>query len=141
MVKIGNNNLVSKELEGVKKILKENEEYLMKSGIMDLSASYRPKVGNNSTSSDYLFKFEEEEPIQPYRLDMSPQGDKAWHEIVPKYQPEKVNIKKVERNEKPMNKEAEEKEKEFARKREQEERELAKRKEMEKEKERRETER
>ena len=59
---IKTNNMVSKDLTQINKLLKDNEEYLKNSGLLNLSDSDKTK--SNRNSNEYLFNFEEEEEKQ-----------------------------------------------------------------------------
>lgn len=59
---IAANNIVSKDLTQINKLLKDNEEYLRNSGLLNLSKSDKTK--SNRNSNEYLFNFEEEEEKQ-----------------------------------------------------------------------------
>jgi hypothetical protein len=59
---IKTNNMVSKDLTQINKLLKDNEEYLKNSGLLNLSDSDKTK--SNRNNNEYLFNFEEEEEKQ-----------------------------------------------------------------------------
>ena len=54
--------MVSKDLNQINKLLKDNQEYLKNSGLLNLSDSDKTK--SNRNSNEYLFNFEEEEEKQ-----------------------------------------------------------------------------
>jgi hypothetical protein len=54
---IRNNNMISKDLKHVDKLLKENEEYLKNSGLLNLSSSDKPR---RSTEDEFLFKIDDD---------------------------------------------------------------------------------
>lgn len=56
---IKNENIISKDLNQVDKLLRENEEFLKNSGLLNLSSSDKPK---RLSEDEYLFKLDDEEP-------------------------------------------------------------------------------